>query len=151
MKSWLIGICRIHYSFYSGVVDAQKLVSRSHHVDFVGLSFRTLFVHETVDRFILWLVLQNDCHNQKECPAQNSRTNFTDSLVVSHNLARVIRLRLDSRKGNERFLGGKAADITNLSHQLRAERRANAVHFHHGIKFRKLLRKAKHFLLECSN
>ena len=45
-NSWLIRICGIHHSFYSGVVNTQKLVSRSHHINFVGLSFGTLFVHE---------------------------------------------------------------------------------------------------------
>ena len=43
---------RLQIGFYSGVIDPQKLVGGSHHVDAVRLALGALPVHELVDRLI---------------------------------------------------------------------------------------------------
>ncbi len=58
----------LQIGFYSGVVDPQKLVGESHHVDAVGLALGAFPVHELADRFIQRCGLQIDAHNKKECP-----------------------------------------------------------------------------------
>ena len=44
---------RVQVSLYSGVVNMEEFVRRSHHVDTVGLSLRAFLVHELVHRFVL--------------------------------------------------------------------------------------------------
>ena len=51
--------------FHGGVINAQELVGRSHHVNAVGLALGTLLIHELIDRFILRGVLQIDAHDKK--------------------------------------------------------------------------------------
>ena len=59
---------RLQIGFYSGVIDPQKLVGGSHHVDAVRLALGALPVHELVDRLIQRSVLQIDAHDKEQCP-----------------------------------------------------------------------------------
>ena len=59
---------QLQIGFHGSIVDPQKLVCRSHHVDAVGLALGAFPVHELVDRFIQRCGLQIDAHNKKECP-----------------------------------------------------------------------------------
>ena len=67
---------RLQIGFHSGVVDPQELVGGGHHVDAVWLALGAFPVHEQVDRFIQWRLLQIDAHDKKQCPPQGRRTNF---------------------------------------------------------------------------
>ena len=58
----------LQIGFYSGVVDPQKLVGGSHHVDAVGLALGAFPVHELVDRLIQRRVLQIDGHDKEQRP-----------------------------------------------------------------------------------
>ena len=59
--------------------------------------------------------------------------------------------KLDHMKDQKEKAEQKLRYYQHPENQLRAERRTNTVHFHHGIKFGKLPRKTKHLLLECSH
>ena len=53
-----------HDLFDSCIIDAEKLVGGSNHVNFVRLSFSSFLVKELVYRFISWLSLKIDRHDQ---------------------------------------------------------------------------------------
>ena len=55
---------------YLAVIDAQKLVRSSGHVNQVGLALSALFVHELVHGVILGLGLYETVHHQEQGPAQ---------------------------------------------------------------------------------
>ena len=62
---------RVQKLRHTSIVNSQKLVGGSSHVNVKMFTLCTLLVHELKNRFILWLRLQNDSHNQKERPSQN--------------------------------------------------------------------------------
>ncbi len=79
-------LLRWHDFFDSCVIDAEKLVGSSNHVNFVWLSFGTLLVKELVYRLISWLSLKVDRHDQKNVfrnagePRFEMRLDFGSSL-----------------------------------------------------------------------
>lgn len=44
--------------FHAGIVDTQKLVLRSSHVDEIWLALGAFLIEELVDRFVLWRLFQ---------------------------------------------------------------------------------------------
>ena len=121
---------RLQIGFYSGVIDPQKLVGRSHHVDTVGLSLGAFLVHEPEDRFIQRRILQIDAHDKEQRPPQGGCANFAHGFVLASHVSRVIRRSIKAGVGNECFLGIKPAHVANFGYELRAERRPYAKHTH---------------------
>ena len=50
----------------AGVINAQKLVGASHHVDVEMFSLGASFVHEKEYRLVYRCVLQDDCYDLKQ-------------------------------------------------------------------------------------
>ena len=63
----------------------------------------------------------------------------------------MIRHRIDTGKGHKGFLVLKAANVSNLGHQLRAEGLPNAVHLHDNGIFRQHGSQTVHFSPVCFN
>ena len=118
---------RLQIGFHSGVVDPQELVGGGHHVDAVWLALGAFPVHEQVDRFIQWRLLQIDAHDKKQCPPQGRRTNFAHALVPAGYIAGIVWRSIQSGVGHERFLGIKATHIPNFGYELRPQSRAYAM------------------------
>lgn len=115
---------RLQIGLHGGVVDPQKLVCRSHHVDAEGFALSALSVHELVDRFIQRRVLQVDAHDEEQCPPQGRCTNFAHGFVPASHIAGIVRRSIQSSVGHQCFLGVKAAYIANFSYELWPERRS---------------------------
>ena len=141
---------QLQMGFHSRIVDPQKLVGGSHHVDAVGLTLGTLPVHELVDRFIQRRGLQVDAHDKKQRPAQRRRTDFAHALVPAGHITGIVWRSIQSSVGYERFLGIKAAHIPNFSYELRSQSRTYAEHIHDNRIFRQLGRQCLHFPPESS-
>lgn len=139
---------RIQVGFHGSVVDAQKFVGRSHHVNAIRLSFCTLFVHKLVHGLICRSILQINPHHQEKRSAQRGRPSFGDAATADIHLAGLVRWGVNTRKGDQRFLGMKAAHIANFSHKLGAEGWANTKHFHYNRRLRQIRRQGLHLLLK---
>lgn len=92
---------------HSGIVDTQEFVGRGHHVNTVGLSVRTFFVHELVDRFIRRRILEDNAHYQKERPAQGGRAAFRNAAATDIYSTGLVRRSVNASKSDQRFLGVK--------------------------------------------
>ena len=53
-------------SFNFAIVNAEKLISPSSHVDIVILTFRALSVKELIYRIVSWLILKDSAHKLKQ-------------------------------------------------------------------------------------
>lgn len=58
-----LGFETIQILLHSGVVDAQKLIGRGHHVDTVRFTLGTFLVHELVHRLINGRTLEDYAHH----------------------------------------------------------------------------------------
>ena len=74
----------IEISLNCGVIDAQKLICGSHHVDPVGLALSSFFVHKLVHRLVERSVLEIHTHNQEQSSAKCGRSDFTHSFIIAH-------------------------------------------------------------------
>ncbi len=63
---------------HTSIVDSQKLVGSSSHVNEVMFSFGAFLVHELENGIIRRRVLQNNGHDLKQCFAQSGGTAFGD-------------------------------------------------------------------------
>ena len=63
---------------HTSIVDSQKLVGSSSHVNEVMFSFGAFLVHELENGIIRRRVLQNNGHDLKQCFAQSVGTAFGD-------------------------------------------------------------------------
>ena len=108
----------IQVGFHRSIVDAQELVGGGYHVDTVWLAFRAFLVHELVDRFIHWSMLQDDTHHQKERPAQRGRPPLGNAAAADIHLAGLVGWGVNACKGNQRFLGMKTAYFVSKSQSI---------------------------------
>ena len=139
---------RLQIGLHGGVVDPQKLIGGSHHVDAVGLALGAFPVHELVDRFIQRSVLQIDTHDKEQRSPQRRRTNFAHGFVPAGHIAGIVWRSIQSSVGHERFLGIKAAHVPNFSYELRSQSRAYAEQIHDNGIFRQLGSQCLHFEFE---
>ncbi len=92
--------------------------------------------------------MKEHAHNQKECPAQGSRTTFGDAPAADIHLARLVRWSVNAGKCHESFLGIKTPHIANFSHELRTKCRPNTKHSHDNWVLRQTFCKGLHFLFQ---
>ena len=126
------------------VIDAKELRHPCGHVDIVLLAFRTLLVHELVDRIILRLELQQDRHDDKKRLAKIGRTALAAGLAVGNLVAGIVLDRVSAREANQRLLMYETAKIADFSHQLRPHGLADTSHGHDGFVLRELGSQAIH-------
>ena len=55
---------------HGGIVNTEELVGGSHHVDSIGLSLGSLFIHKQVHRLVHWGVLEIHTHDQEQGSSQ---------------------------------------------------------------------------------
>lgn len=132
-----------------GVVDAQELVGRGHHVDAVGPALSTFLIHKLVHRIIGRGLLKDHTHYQEQCPAQSRGSAFGDVSATDFHLSRLVRQNVNTCKGYQDFFRVEPAHIADLSHELEAEGRPCAEHPHHNWVLRQRRRQGLHFVAEC--
>lgn len=99
---------------------------------------------------IFVIVLQEDAHHQKKCPAQGGRSPLGNAAAADIYLAGLVGRGVNTRKGHQRFLGMKTAHISNFSYELGAECGANTKHPHHYRILRQRSCQRLHLLFESS-
>ena len=123
---------------HSAVVDAQELGHASGHVDVILLALGALLVEELVDGIILRLKLEKDGHDDKERLAKVGGAALAAAVAVRDLVAGIVLDGVGARKADQRLLVGKAAQITDLGHELRTHGSADAGHSHDGIVLREM-------------
>ncbi|SDB67201.1 hypothetical protein SAMN02910263_03935, partial [Butyrivibrio sp. INlla16] len=53
-------------SFHFAIVNTEKLISPSSHVDIVILTFRAFSVKELIYRIVSWFILKDSAHKLKK-------------------------------------------------------------------------------------
>ena len=122
--------------FHPCIVDSQKLVGSSHHVNVIMLSVCAFLIEELENRIFIWRCLQDARHDLEECFSERCRSTLGDTSALGFKGARLIWRRVQASKGNQCFLAVKASYISNLGHELRSKGVSDAMHCHDNIILR---------------
>ena len=145
-----LGFETVQILLHGGVVDAQELVGRGHHVDTIRLALGTFPVHELVHRLMGGRTPEDGAHHQEQRPAQGGETPFGYTAAADFHLAGLVRRSVNARKGHQSLLRVEVAHIADLRHELGAEGGPNAEHPHHNRALRQRRRQRLHFVSEHS-
>ena len=118
---------RVQMFHDAGVVNAQKLVGASHHVDVKRLSFGAFLIHEKEHRLVCMSVLEDDGHDLKQSLAQSGGAAFGDISGLRIEVAGLKGRSVNARKSDESFFIGEAGHVADFGNKLRSEDGANAV------------------------
>ena len=111
----------------AGVVNAQKLVGASHHVDVEMFSFGAFFVHKKKDGIINGCLLEDDRHDLKQSLTQSGGAAFGDISGLRTEVTGLKGRSVNACKADESFFIGEAGNIAYFGNQLRTEDGADAV------------------------
>ena len=111
----------------AGVINAQKLVGASHHVDVEMFSLGTFFVYKKEHGIVSGRFLEDDSHDLKQSLAQCGGAAFGDISGLRIEAAGLKGRSVNACKADESFFIGEAGNIADFGNKLRTENGADAV------------------------
>lgn len=118
---------RVQVFHDASIVNAQKLIGASHHVDVEMFSFGAFFVHKKEDGIISGRFLEDDSHDLKQSLAQSGGAAFGDISGLRIEAAGLKGRSVNACKADESFFIGEAGHIADFGNKLRPEDGADAV------------------------
>ena len=113
MLRFLLYVTQALFDF--AIVDAEELIRSGCHINIIRLSLGSLFDKETVYRVVFWGILQQGCHDLKQCLTQSCRANFGCPVALGFVLAGFIDTGINTGKGSQRFSVGKSGQAASRS------------------------------------
>ena len=131
---------------YAGVVNAEKLVGGSHHVDIEMFALGAFLVHKEEYGIVLRGILQDDGHDLEQSFPQGGRTALGNTAGERVEGAGLKGRSVNACEANESLLVRETGDIADFRDELRAENGTDAEEAHNDGIFGERSGKGIHFL-----